>query len=367
MRLALVVPGGVDRSGEFRVIPALLALIERLAIHHDVQVFALRQEARADSWELAGARVHNVGLPYTRLRALRGIFRAHRASRFDLVHAIWSGSCGVVAVTAATFLGIPSLVHIGGGELVWLPEVGYGGSSRWRSRMRERLVLGAASIVTAASAPVIQALKLRGVTAQCVPLGVDLRVWPPRSPRRRAPGARARLIHVASLNRVKDQSTLLIALAQLAKSGASFEMDIVGEDTLNGEVQALADRLGISERINFRGFMPQRVLRALVEAADLMIMSSRYEAGPIAMLEAAIVGVPTVGTAVGHIVEWAPRAATCVPVGDAAALARAIGALLEDEEQRLHIAHAAQRRAKCVDADHTAQQFRELYAGLAAR
>ena len=27
MRIALVVPGGVDRSGEYRVIPALLALI----------------------------------------------------------------------------------------------------------------------------------------------------------------------------------------------------------------------------------------------------------------------------------------------------------------------------------------------------
>jgi glycosyltransferase involved in cell wall biosynthesis len=55
-----------------------------------------------------------------------------------------------------------------------------------------------------------------------------------------------------------------------------------------------------------------------------------------------------------------------VPVGDAAALARAIGMLLNDEEQRLHIAHAAQRRAQCADADHTAQRFQALYEGLAA-
>ena len=44
MRIALVVPGGVDRSLEYRVIPALLALIGRLAINNDVQVFALYQE-----------------------------------------------------------------------------------------------------------------------------------------------------------------------------------------------------------------------------------------------------------------------------------------------------------------------------------
>jgi glycosyltransferase involved in cell wall biosynthesis len=269
MRVALVVPGGVDRSGEYRVIPALLALIGRLALRHDVQVFALRQGAHAESWDLCGARVHNIGLPYTRLRALWALCSAHRSSRFDLVHAIWSGSCGLVAVTAAKILGIPSLIHIGGGELVCLPEIGYGGSLRWRSRVREKQVLRAASVVTAASVPVIHALRQLGVTAQRVALGVDLCAWPPCEPRLRRRGACARLIHVASLNRVKDQQTLLFALAELAKSGTRFEMDIVGEDTLGGEVQALAHRLGIAGSINFRGFVPQRDLRALVAAADL--------------------------------------------------------------------------------------------------
>jgi glycosyltransferase involved in cell wall biosynthesis len=366
MRIALVVPGGVDRSAEYRVIPVLLALIKRLAMRHDVQVFALRQGAQADSWDLAGARVHNIGLPYTRLRAIRTICRAPRRQRFDLVHSIWSGSCGLVAVTAAKILGIPSLIHIGGGELVCLPEIGYGGILRWRSRVREQLVLRAASVVTAASAPVIQALARLGVTAERVPLGVDLHAWAPRQPRRRIQNARARLIHVASLNRVKDQTTLLLALAHLAKSGATFEMDIVGEDTLHGEVQGLADRLGLSASINFRGFVPQRDLRALVAAADLMVMSSRHEAGPIAMLEAAVVGVPTVGTAVGHILEWAPVAAICVPVADPTALSDAIRTLLDDEEQRLRIAHEALQRGTREDADHTAQRFQALYDGLAA-
>jgi glycosyltransferase involved in cell wall biosynthesis len=366
MRVALVVPGGVDRSGEYRVIPALLALIGRLALHHDVQVFALRQGEHADSWDLAGAHVHNIGSSHTRLRAVRAICNAHRSSRFDLVHAIWSGPCGLVTVTAAKILAIPSLIHIGGGELVSLPGIGYGGSLRWRSRLREKLVLRTASAVTAASAPVLQALGHLGVTAQRVPLGVDLRSWPPRAPRLRSQGACARLIHVASLNRVKDQTTLLVALAELARSGTRFEIDIVGEDTLGGEVQALASRLGIAGSINFRGFVPQRDLRALVAVADLMIMASRHEAGPMAMLEAAVLGVPTVGTAVGHITEWAPGAATCVPVGDATALARAIGALLNDEEQRLRIAHEALQRATREDADFTARRFQTLYDGLTA-
>jgi len=112
--------------------------------------------------------------------------------------------------------------------------------------------------------------------------------------------------------------------------------------------------------------VPQRRLRALVAAADLMIMASRHEAGPVAMLEAAVVGVPTVGTAVGHIAEWAPSAATSVAVGDAAALARAIRMLLAQEEDRLHIACEARRRATREDADYTARRIQALYQRLAA-
>jgi glycosyltransferase involved in cell wall biosynthesis len=191
-------------------------------------------------------------------------------------------------------------------------------------------------------------------------------VWPPRAPARRGAGEPARLVHVASLNRVKDQTTLLRALAQLAKSGTRFEMDIVGEDTLGGEIQTLAERLGVSEQIRFRGFVAQRDLRALVARADLMIMSSRHEAGPVAMLEAAAVGVPTVGTAVGHLVEWAPSAAVCVPVADAAALSNAIRGLLDDEERRLRIAREAFARAMREDANYTARCFQVLYDSLTA-
>jgi hypothetical protein len=158
MRVALVVPGGVDRSGEYRVIPALLALIERLAQRHEVQVFALRQAAAGRQLGSGGGACAQHRLPYSHLRAIRALRRAHRSSRFDLVHAIWSGACGLVAVTAAKMLRIPSLIHIGGGELVSLPDIGYGGSLRWRSRVREKLVLRAASVVTAASAPVIREL-----------------------------------------------------------------------------------------------------------------------------------------------------------------------------------------------------------------
>lgn len=364
MRIALVVPGGVDRSGEYRVIPALVALIGRLSRAHDVHVFCLSQEPQPGEWTLAGAHIHNIGLKQARRRAIRSIRALHRAAPIDLVQAIFSGTCGLIAVVAARTLGIPSLIHIAGGELVALPEIGYGGRLSMRGRLREALVPRAASAITAASAPIIEGAARLGLRAQRIPLGADLNTWQPRQPVRRDPRQPARLIHVASLNRVKDQATLLRALASLDQGGVDFEMDIVGEDTLQGEIQALASQLNLSTRVRFRGFLTQRQLRPLVEAADLMVISSRHEAGPLVMLEAAAAGVPTVGTAVGHVAEWAPAAAVAVPVGDSAALGAAIGQMLNDEELRLRLAREALKRAMLEDADYTARCFQALYRQL---
>jgi glycosyltransferase involved in cell wall biosynthesis len=366
MNIAMVVPGGVDRSGERRVIPAIQALIRRLAMAHNVQVFALAQEPAPGAWTFAGARVFNIGAGFTRPRAVATILRQNRGARFDIVHCIWSAAAGLVGVSAARLMGIPSLVHVAGGELAALPEIGYGGRLGWKGRLREAVVLRAATAITAASRPMLDSLHALGFPARRVPLGVDLQTWIPQEPVRRNAGEPARLIHVASLNRVKDQPTLLRALALVAACGHDFHLQVVGEDTLQGVVQALVRELRLAERVTFHGFLPQRLLRPIAAVSHLMIMSSRHEAGPMAMLEAAAVGVPTVGTAVGHIAEWAPEGSRAVAIGNIEQLAGAIRELLEDEDLRLRIAGAAWRRAVAEDADYTAAQVQQCYASLVA-
>lgn len=363
MKLALVLPGGVDRSGEYKVIPAFLALIERLARIHELHVFVLHQEAAPARWEMLGAYIHNIGEGRTRLRAITAIRAEHRRAPFDLIQAIFSGSCSLIAVAAAKLLGVRSAVHIAGGELVALHEIGYGGRRKWKGRLREALILRGTDLITAASAPIIDSLKALGLKARRVPLGVDLRTWTPLAPRARKAGP-ARLLHVASLNRVKDQSTMLHALAAVAEAGVAFRMDIVGVDTLDGETEALVRRLNLQRHVRLLGFKTQRELRPIMESADLLVMSSMHEAGPLVLLEAAAVGVPTVGTAVGHIAEWSPWAALAVPVGDSLGIALAIQQVLADEDLRIRLAVEAQRRAVLEDADYTARMFEALYGKL---
>ena len=370
MKIALVVPGGVDRSGEYRVVPAVLALLRRLSRRHEVHVFALRQEAEPAQWMLEGACIHNIGghRLTTTARAVLAVLREHRrCGGFDLVQSLWSGSSGLVAVLAARLLGLPSAVHYTGGELLALREIGYGGRLNWRGRLREALVLRGATRVTASSWPIVELIAALGRTAQRLPLGVDLDAWPQCKPAARDLREPVRLIHVASLNAVKDQATLLRAMALLAAAGIRFHLDVVGEDTLGGSVQTLARHLKLMpHRICFHGFMTQGQLRPLFERAHINVVSSLHEAGPFVLLEAAASGLPSVGTAVGHLKEWAPDATLAVAPRDPVALAASIRILIDDEALRLRTAEAAQRRAEAEDADHTAALFDRLYAEMTA-
>jgi glycosyltransferase involved in cell wall biosynthesis len=364
MKIALIVPGGVDRSGEVRVIPALLALIERVARVHELHVFALRQEHVAATWEFRGARIHNAGAGFRAGRAFRQLLREHRVGPFDVFHSIFAGSCGSIAVGAGRWLQRPACVHVAGGELVSIPDIGYGGRQTLRGRWMSDWSLRGARCVTAASQPIIDSVTALGIVARRVPLGVDLERWPRLAPRTRS-GAIPRLIQVASINRVKDHELLLGALRLLAAEGRDFHVDVVGEDLLSGVIQARARAAGLESRMTFHGFLTQRQMRPLIERAHINLITSRHEAGPLAALEAAVAGVPTVGTAVGHLVEWAPDAASVVPVQRPDLLSTAIAQLLDDDELRVAKAQAAARIALAEDADLTARLFMEIYRELA--
>lgn len=363
MRIALVVPAGVSRDGdEYHVIPALQWVIERLARRHDVQVMTLRQEREPASWRRLGATVHNIGPRRGRAGAIRTLLRLHRSRPFDVFHAVWAGDPGAVAVLAARMCCRPVLVHAAGGEFVSFPEIGFG--SRGWGRVLARAVVRHADRVSAASGCMLDLVTQAGARAVRIPLGVDTTHWPPEPPRPRAVDRPARLVSVGSLTPVKNHAALLRAVAILVRAGWNIHVDLIGEDTSDGRVQRVAHELDITEHVTFHGFLPQSRARPIVGAADLMVVTSRHEAGPVAMLEAASQGVPTVGTRVGHVLDWAPSAAVAVPFGDAEALAASITGLLDDDARRLALAQRAQELAVREDADWTCARFEELYDEL---
>lgn len=366
MKIALLTPGGVDRSGRFRVIPVFLWLIERLVrAGHEVHVFVPQQEPEPGRWALLGATVHNAGRRMHRPRLLWRIAAEHRRSPFDVIHALWAQGPGVLGALAARLLRVPMVLSLPGGDVADLREIAYGGLSTARGRLAFRFAVAVAAAVNTPSAWMAGLAAKAGTRAETIALGVALDRWPPSAPRERGAGEPIRLMHVANLNQVKDQPTLLRAMTLLKERGVPFTLAVVGFDTLGGAVQRLTAELGLRAEVTFAGFVPHDQLRPLFDRADLLVVSSVHEAGPLVMLEAAIAGIPTIGTEVGHIADFAPEAAVCVPVGDAPALADAIEQVAGNEPRRLRIAAAAQDRALRLDADHTCREILRVYRAVA--
>lgn len=365
MRIVLAVPGGVHPSGRERVIPALLWLIARLASRHEVHVISLHPASRQAEYQLLGATVHEVAARPVATLLPRYLRIAGSLAPFDVVHAFWAGYGAALAALAARWRRAPLVVSLGGGELVSFPDISYGGGLRWRARVAVRLALSFADAVTAASEPMAHLARPLRRDVRLIPLGVDCAVFtPPATP---PPGPAWRLLHVGSINGVKDQATLLRALRLVLDRGAEARLDLVGGDTLGGALARMVADLGLRDHVTLHGFRPTDEVAPLYRAAHVYVLSSRHEAGPVAAIEAAACGVPTVGTAVGHVAEWAPALATAVPVGQAGALADAILALLADPVRRRQMGEAARAWALRHDADWTAAAFETVYRELQAR
>ncbi|MEO7454782.1 MAG: glycosyltransferase family 4 protein [Gemmatimonadaceae bacterium] len=360
MKIAIVTPGGVGANGTDGVIPALVWLLERLASRHEVHVFAFNQVADPATWTLGGAAVHNVGSARAwRRRLLSAFGEEHQRAPFDVIHAFF-GWGGTSAALLRARHRIPVVLHLAGGELVDMPDIAYGMRASLRGGLELRIAIAGARRVTVAT-PFMHALAAeQGIDARIVPLGVALDRWPPRAPRRRDLSEPLRVLHIGDLRPVKDQPMLLAAMRALGERGVNAELDVCGLDTMGGTLQRSVDA-ALAWCVRWHGHADRGILRGMMERADVLVVTSRHEAGPVAVLEAAVAGVPTVGTAVGHIADWSPDAAWSVRVGDATALADALARLARDEDARLALAHEAQRRALAIDADHTAAAFEQVY------
>jgi glycosyltransferase involved in cell wall biosynthesis len=273
---------------------------------------------------------------------------------------------GVIAAAASKLLRVPVLLDLVGGDLASLPALDYGVLRSRRGHAWLQFAARHAARITTQSVFMQRRAEALGIRAERLPLGVSLQNWPVAEPRA-ALQSPVRLLHVGSLNAVKDHGTLLRTVRLLQNRGVDSRLDLIGIDTLNGQVQRLAAELDVAERTSFHGHVAQAELLAHYAAADIVVVSSQHESGPVVAQEAGLSGKPVVGTRVGFLADWAPAAALAVPVGKPQALADALVTVLQDDALRLQLARAAQQIAKSEDADWSAARVLEIYEGIAGR
>ncbi len=137
---------------------------------------------------------------------------------------------------------------------------------------------------------------------------------------------------------------------------------LAGGGPLHAPLAARVAREGT--RVRLLG--PVDDVASLLGAADLMLLTSTWEARALVAQEALLAGLPLVATRVGGIVELVGDAAVLVDPTDAEAAAAAVRALVEDRARRAALAEVGRSRAAgWPDGDDVAHRLATTYARLA--
>lgn len=164
----------------------------------------------------------------------------------------------------------------------------------------------------------------------------------------------------------KDVSTLIRAYALLVQRHRVAEtLLLVGQGRHQGELEQLAQELGVRGRITFHGFTPNPL--PFMQQARLMVLSSKFEGLPTVLIEGLILGKVLVSTdcptGPREILDGG-RAGLLTPVGDAPALAAAMLRGLQDQDLRDRLSDAALEHAAVFSVDAFRHAFRQLLQEL---
>ncbi|HEY2723620.1 MAG TPA: glycosyltransferase family 4 protein [Pseudonocardiaceae bacterium] len=318
-----------------------------------------------EMWSIRHVATHRDGSAVTRILAfLRGLgayLYAVTVHRPDVVHLHMAsyGSFIRKATLAriARLLRLPVVLHIHGSEFALFHEraprllqriivatltdaravVALG--DRWARRLRE--------IAPAASITVIP---------NAIPIGEPVS----------QPGEHED-VHVVFLGAIGDRKgafTLLDAWGQVVgPGGAAARLTIAGDGEISRARTAIG-RLGLGDSVEIRTWMTPAQTRELLRSAHVLVLPSRDEGQPMAVLEAMANGLCVVASTAGGIPDLIVdgTSGVLIPHSDVDALADALRRVLTDHETRARLGTGALERARQnFDVDVVWKRFDLLY------
>jgi glycosyltransferase involved in cell wall biosynthesis len=301
---------------------------------HETHVISFRPA------EIEGVHVHYVG-GLERLGKLRYLAHARRIKRLvgelrpDLLHALHLTSYGFLGALSGAR---PLVSSVWGIDVLKAPR---------RTPLHgviTRYALARADHITATG------LRLAGATlpyaprdkpVTVVPYGIDLARFRPEA---RAELDRPHVVigSVGRLSPEKGLDVLLTAASRLIEAGMPIRVVLTGDGPERKRLIALAGRLAVSDRVDFRGEVAHEQVPAVLAELDIFVMASRAEGFGVAALEAQAMELPVVASRVDGLPDVVDdgRTGLLVPAGDVGALAGAIGRLAGDASLRAEMGGA---------------------------
>jgi glycosyltransferase involved in cell wall biosynthesis len=351
----MLCPGGTEHAGGIgRWAGYMLEVWDRDHLQPGLEIVDTRGFG---GWGVAGMAFAGSLLRLARLRLAGelGLIHANVAIRGSVVRKCIVGLFAWLA-------GVKLIVHLHAGPFFEfyqnLPR-----PARWAVR---KLFTSAERVIVLGEIWRAQVVSVLGVPDSKITILYNA-VRAPRGIARSAPPDG--VCHIVMLGRLwaaKGVPELMQAFSSDTMRARSWRATLAGDGDVQG-VAAQAAQLGLGDRIVCPGWLDGDAVVQLLQEADILVLPSRSENLPVAVIEALAYRVAVVTTPVGATPELVQDgvSALFVPVQDPDALAGALARLIDDPAERALIAANGHEVFKSrLDATVEAPVLADLYRGL---
>lgn len=293
--------------------------------------------------------------------SVRAVARMLRAGhRFDLLDAHYAYPDGVAAAWLAQRFGLPFTITARGSDVTQLPNYAL------PRRLIKRAFQRADAIITV-SAGLRDAVIGLGIAESNITIlrnGVDLEAFHPvdRAAARASLGlAGPTLLSVGHLIARKGNRLTIEALTHLP----GWRLVLVGSGPEAGPLAALAQRLGVADRVRFAGPVPHADLPRYYTAADLLVLASEREGWANVLLESMACGTPVIASPIPGNPEVVQDRAAGLIMADRSA--RGIASAALDLTNEAPDRRATRAYAERFGWDATSQGQLDLFRSILAR
>jgi glycosyltransferase involved in cell wall biosynthesis len=342
----------LDANPELREWPALRE-VPSLDLYRDDDPFRTPRPTELRDWvdalEVAmmwgGAFPEPLTFSVRALRALRA-----RPGDFDIVHDNQGLGYGMLGVRR---LGLPLVTSIHHPisvdrrlDLAGRSLLARLNKRRWYGfvRMQGRVARRAGPLITVSSSSrhdICRDFRVNRGNVHVIPLGVDTRLFRPRTEQPRVPG---RIVTVTSADSpLKGLPTLLRAVAKLATE-RDAHLVVIG--TPSAATRQQVTQLALGDRVTFASGLPDTEYARVLATAEVAVIPSLYEGFSLPAVEHMASGTPLIATDAGALPEVTGEAALLVPPGDPEELSAALAGLLDDEPARTRLGASGLARVR---------------------
>ena len=292
-RLAAKVGAGlVTRGHQVLMLTAGMAHLPVKSHEHGMEILRLRAFRK---------REDTCSVPEMALWVLAAIPAAIaevRRWKPDVIHAHFAVPTGAVAWAANKLTGIPYVLTAHLGDVPGGVSEQTGNLFRWIKPFTVPIWKDAAATTAVSSFVAKLAQKAYGILPQVILNGME--IPPPPTLEAHEP---TRLLMVGRMSVQKNPLLTIQALALL--KDLNWRCMMIGDGPLLAEVKTEADRLGISDKIDFMGWASANEVSEAMKGSDILLIPSLSEGLPMVAVEALAHGLALVGSRIGGLADVA--------------------------------------------------------------